>query len=195
MHTTPHTSAREGRPRTRWTGLVATAMLAVSFPLAACGSGGAASATVPQIGSATASTTEAAAVIASSSSNSRVTVAYSQCMRKHGVPNFPDPNSKGAIELHSSSGNANSINPNSPQYRAAQKDCERLAPGGGTPAVQKHELAQALKFSACMRAHGVPDFPDPTVSNGQISFNGKPGLGRSPQFQPAQKACQSLLAA
>jgi hypothetical protein len=114
-------------------------------------------------------------------------------MRSHGVPNFPDPNSQGAIEIHASSGGANSINPNAPQYRAAQKDCQKLAPSGGSPAVQKHELAQALKFSACMRKHGVPDFPDPTVSNGQIVVKGKPGLGRSPQFQSAQRACQSLL--
>src|ERR1700739_4111271 len=85
-----------------------------------------------------------------------VTVAYSQCMRGHGLPNFPDPNSQGAIELKASSGSgANQIDPNSPQYIAAQKACQKLAGSGTTPAEQSHEVAQALKFTACMRAHGV----------------------------------------
>jgi hypothetical protein len=59
---------------------------------------------------------------------------------------------------------------------------------------QAHNLAQALKYAACMRSHGVPAFPDPTVSGGQIDFGGTPGLGRSPQFQTAQVHCQPLLA-
>ena len=54
--------------------------------------------------------------------------------------------------------------------------------------------AAGFKFSACMRSHGVPNFPDPT-SNG-------PGPGptvhvdkHSPAFQNAQQACGSLQAA
>ena len=54
--------------------------------------------------------------------------------------------------------------------------------------------AAGLKFSACMRSHGVPNFPDPT-SNGS-----GPGLTvhvdkRSPAFQNAEQACGSLQAA
>jgi hypothetical protein len=44
-----------------------------------------------------------------------------------------------------------------------------------------------------MRAHGVPNFPDPNAQ-GQISVQGGPGSGidpGSPAFQNAQKACQS----
>jgi hypothetical protein len=41
-----------------------------------------------------------------------------------------------------------------------------------------------------MRSHGVPDFPDPTFSNGNI---GQRGIDpRSPQFEAAGKACASL---
>lgn len=49
----------------------------------------------------------------------------SQCMRAHGVLNFPDPTSEG-IRISPSSG----IDPNSPQYRAAQKACAKDFPGG-----------------------------------------------------------------
>ena len=56
----------------------------------------------------------------------------------------------------------------------------------------------ALKFSACMRSHGVPNFPDPEISSGGgvgIRIGGK-GSGidpNSPQFKAAQKTCQSDL--
>ncbi|MGO9179419.1 MAG: hypothetical protein ACLQHS_09130, partial [Candidatus Limnocylindrales bacterium] len=46
-----------------------------------------------------------------------------------------------------------------------------------------------------MRAHGVPNFPDPKFSGGGISMNLN-GSGidpNSPTFQAAQQACQSLL--
>jgi hypothetical protein len=115
-------------------------------------------------------------------------------MRSHGVPGFPDHNSQGAIEIHSASGSGGTaINPNSPQYIAAQKTCQKLAPGEGTPAQQSHGLAQAVKYSHCMRSHGVTGFPDPTVVNGQIEFAGAQGIGRTPQFASAQNTCQSLL--
>jgi hypothetical protein len=145
-------------------------------------------------GAGSATTPTASLGSGSSSSGSGVTVAYSECMRSHGVPSFPDPNSQGEISIKASSGSGgNSIDPNSTQYLAAQKACAKLAPSAGSPAQQAHDLAQALKYSACMRSHGVPTFPDPTLSNGQIEFAGPPGIGRTPQFQTAQTACQSLL--
>ena len=53
--------------------------------------------------------------------------------------------------------------------------------------------SQAVKFSACMRSHGVPDFPDPSSSGGiQIT----PAMGISPfspGFKTAQQACRHLL--
>ena len=130
-----------------------------------------------------------------SASTQQKMVAYSQCMRSHGLPDFPDPNSQGVIEGKSSSasgGNASDLNPNSPTYQAAQKACQKYASGGTTPGDQAQQLAEALKYAACMRSHGVTDFPDPTVVNGQIEFSGS-GIGRSPDYQSANTACQSLL--
>lgn len=56
-------------------------------------------------------------------------------------------------------------------------------------------LAQALKYTDCMRSKGIADFPDPN-SQGQIniSVNGPdsdlaPG---NPKFQAAEAACKSL---
>ena len=114
----------------------------------------------------------------------------------HALPwrtNFPDPNSQGAITGSGSS--ASGINPQSPQFQAAQKSCAKLAPSGGTPAQQAQNLAQAVKYAACMRSHGVSNFPDPTSSNGGIGFEST-GIDRnSPQYLAASKTCQPLLPA
>jgi hypothetical protein len=123
--------------------------------------------------------------------------SYSACMRSHGVPKFPDPKpSSGGMQL--TIGPGVGIDPESPQFQAADKACKKLMPGGGkepSPAMQAKALAEMLKFSACMRAHGLPDFPDPTSSGGGIQLSiGKTGLNpRSPLFQAAQKACQSVM--
>src|SRR5438445_372153 len=91
---------------------------------------------------------------------------FAACMRSHGVPNFPDPDSRGGIRIGPSTG----IDPNSPKFKAAQQTCRKLLPNDGqpSPAEQVRAQQQALKFSACMRAHRVPNFPDPTFSDGHI---------------------------
>jgi hypothetical protein len=85
---------------------------------------------------------------------------FSECMRSHGVPNFPDPSPGGGIDLSSG------MNPASPAFRGAQASCHKLMPGGGPGASHPSAQAEAqtLKISECMRQHGVAGFPDPTLS-------------------------------
>jgi hypothetical protein len=64
---------------------------------------------------------------------------------------------------------------------------------GGTGTSAKVASNQMLKFSACMRANGVPNFPDPS-SGGGIQVGPGSGLNpQSPAFQAAQKTCGKLL--
>jgi hypothetical protein len=121
---------------------------------------------------------------------------FSACMRKNGVPNFPDPGHDGSIAFGPSSG----INPNSPKFKAAQAKCQQELPHGPPPsAAQQQKMQQAaLAFSRCMRAHGVKNFPDPQFSGGTASLGirGRPGSGLdpdSPLFERAQQACQGRL--
>jgi hypothetical protein len=55
----------------------------------------------------------------------------------------------------------------------------------------------AYRYSACMRQHGVTDFPDPQVvnNNGEhgIKIAIHAGEANSPSFNSAQKACQGIL--
>lgn len=117
---------------------------------------------------------------------------FATCMRKHGVTNFPDPSGDGVITIHSGMG----IDPGSPAFKSAQTTCDKLLPNGGqpTPAQIAQHQQQLLQFSACMRAHGIKDFPDP--SNGGLRVRVQPGSDinpSNPTFQKAQQACEKYL--
>jgi hypothetical protein len=125
---------------------------------------------------------------------------FAQCMRAHGVPNFPDPNGNG-IQITPNSG----VNPQSPAFRTAQNDCKRYLPNDGQPPVTSPgSRAAALTFAKCMRAHGVPSFPDPLTTAPSsppagavaiielrgMAFELGPGINpRSPAFQQAATDC------
>jgi hypothetical protein len=150
------------------------------------GSGGNAGAATPSLGGASLRLVGGGKTIAQ----------FASCMRTHGEPNFPDPDAQGNLTINPSSG----IDPSSSRFQAAQRACSKYLPNGGqppSPAQQAKMQQQALKFSACMRSHGVPTFPDPNFGNGgKIAIHIGPGSGidpRSPVFQAAQKACASEL--
>jgi hypothetical protein len=110
-------------------------------------------------------------------------------VRSHGVPGWPDPNSKGSFLIRH-------LDMYSSQVRSANKACQHLLSGGGqvTAAQLQQGLNQALEFAACMRGHGLSLFPDPTVQDGNIIF-GAAGIHinpSSPQFTSAQQACRKF---
>jgi hypothetical protein len=62
------------------------------------------------------------------------------------------------------------------------------------------DLAKLQQYAACMRSHGISDFPDPQPNpggrGGSFQINGGPGsdLNRNdPRYQAADQACKSLL--
>jgi hypothetical protein len=79
-------------------------------------------------------------------------VKFAQCMRAHGVSAFPDPGASGPQETPVSS---------APAFLAAQKACGGGPGGPGLPHATEAQKAQAIAFAKCMRAHGVPEWPDP----------------------------------
>jgi hypothetical protein len=121
-------------------------------------------------------------------------LAYSSCMRSHGLPNFPDPQQTGnGMKL--SVGKGSGVDSHSPVYAAAQRACQSSQPGlgskGGTV-----DPTKVAPWAACVRAHGLPRFPDPTVTDGGLTLN-LAGTGidpRSSTFQQALNACKALRA-
>ncbi len=166
-------------------------LITAGLLLAACGS------------STSSSTTGAAsgAGVGAGSGNYQKGLQLASCMRSHGVPNFPDPKTtgNGAMLIQSSNGQmaVNGVTVNAPAFQSAMQACHTDLPGGGRPApLSASRRDSALKFSQCMRAHGLTGFPDPSFARGgvQIRIPDKNGLSpNSPAFKAAQQACGSLL--
>jgi hypothetical protein len=111
-------------------------------------------------------------------------VAFSRCMRSHGVPNFPDPTRGGEVPKVS----LQQVGVGDSQLQAAQQACRSLWPTVSATQ-QQHVRAQALRFSRCMRNQGISDFPDPDA-NGGIGI--PDSIENSPGFQAAMNACKPL---
>jgi hypothetical protein len=133
-------------------------------------------------------------------------IALVGCMRSHGVPNFPDPSSSGSYSVSANGSltgaGGGSVNINSTQAQTAYGDCRHLIPGGPSLSqleqdVQRAQQAQAkalplmVKYSQCMRSHGVPNFPSPGQAS--ASAGSSPININSPTFVAATNACQHLL--
>ena len=122
---------------------------------------------------------------------------YAGCMRSHGLTDFPDPTagSNGLPSFSLDASPTSDLDPQKPQYQAAQKACKNDLPNLGptTPAEKATANAAAVTYAECMRSHGEPDFPDP---NGQGIIQIKNATGildpNSPQYLQAAKACQNL---
>ncbi len=100
-------------------------------------------------------------------------LAFANCMRSNGEPNFPDPSDSGGFQFHRGAG----VDPASPAFTAAQAKCKKYQPEGGPgsgPPPSAQTLARYLKVAQCMRSHGVSDFPDPRTS---VPSNPRAALG------------------
>ncbi len=151
----------------------------------------------PTVASIGAPTTASQAGASSSGADTALAagLAYSRCMRNHGMPNFPDPipTPSGGYGYLMPRG-ANAISPQSPAYVAAAGACKSLAPQWWTGG-QKLSPAQEqawLTWAKCIRANGVPSFADPSFAGGHVLINDGGGTG-SPQLQAAEQACKSQM--
>lgn len=125
-------------------------------------------------------------------------LAFAQCMRSHSVPNFPDPQPSSGAKFPG----AQQLGVSSSQYQTAENACQSLLPAGADDQFPQAELPYILsgmrQFSQCMRSHGVPDWPDPTLtSQGRPVFDleGIPGLDTHdlpPQDVTADNECEHL---
>jgi len=204
------TSRSTGRTRLRRRrGALRRLLLPAAMPLALvaalAGCGGSSSPGVAHIGTTSSSSPAGGAAGGTpespetSAAVQKQMVKFSQCMRTHGEPEFPEPSEGG---IHIENHNGHGPNPESSRFKAAEKACAKYAPHklAPSPAQQAKMQEAALKFSECMRHHGVPNFPDPkfSTSGGAVRVKlGGPGSSginpSSPQFQDAQRACQANL--
>jgi hypothetical protein len=158
--------------------------------LAACSGSGTPGPVVAQ--GTTAATPSSAASASAGGSPAEKALAFSQCMRSHGVPKFPDPQTAGG-GMRLTIGKGSGIDPQSPQFQSAQRACQSLMPAGKGGSGGSVDPTKITAWAACMRRSGLPDFPDPQ-NNGQGLALDLSGTGidpASPAFDKARKACQS----
>jgi hypothetical protein len=176
--------------------LAVTGAIVLSLLAAACG--GSAGAGVAHVGSTQATTPSANAGASGKPDDGRTLNAFALCMRRHGLPTFPDPRADGR-GYHLRYGPENRIDPRSPQFKNAEQACKRLLPNGGRQSSQEQakELQESLAYAVCMRAHGVPSFPDPKISSDgsiELGFGTKSHVDvNAPTVKAAHRACQHLL--
>ena len=148
---------------------------------------------------------------AAGSATSSSAVAYSHCMRSPGVPNFPAPPSSGLVPK----GDPQELGVSSSQLQAAQRACQHLYPTNGgalgaslrqceetgdCPQAMVQRVVSDMRLLArCMRSHGVPNWPDPTVdSEGRPDFNLLHVHGfdpNSPQINNKMQECGHVMPA
>ncbi len=124
-------------------------------------------------------------------------LAFSECMRANGVPNFPDPGARPNGSFNSIAGIAfpTTIDIQSPAFRAANDSCHRLLLAvlspEGKPPITDGLKASLIGHAQCMRTHGVPAYPDPVFPpGGGIKIFDNPGVNpQSPAYQHAQSVC------
>jgi hypothetical protein len=115
---------------------------------------------------------------AGGSTGSPSAVAYSACMRSHGLSNFPDPGSGGQIPK----ADPQQLGVSTSQLQVAEQACQHLIPATGSTAEQQQETQCAMAdncsqaviqkwmsglrtLAQCLRTHGQPNWPDPVISS------------------------------
>ena len=130
------------------------AVAALSLLAAGCGGGS------PGVAGISSSTTTATTTTGAQNGE----LAFSRCMRSHGVANFPDPQ-------HFAGANVKLVIHQFSPPEGALTACSPLldfsAPNQST-ARTRTQIVALLAFARCLRSHGFPSFPDPT-SGGQLS--------------------------
>jgi hypothetical protein len=119
-------------------------------------------------------------------------------MRAHGISDFPDPTQGPGgqgLSISATPGSSaltvQGITFSGPAFQKAEQACSRyLTPNGPPPQLSATQKAHLVTFAKCMRAHGVPDFADPTAApGGVVSPKRQLRGGGSPAFRHAATVC------
>jgi hypothetical protein len=177
--------ARRPAPSRKQRAGVLAAAFAASAALGLAGCGGASPSNTATAGGGSGSSGAGGDSSAGAPPNSQGVTAgalqFARCMRAHGISNFADPTNGGELTIPPG-------DKNSPAFKSASQACQSRLPGGG-PRGQRSDMshAQSLQLAKCIRAHGVPNFPDPNPSGVIPPNTVNPN---SPAMKAALRACQ-----
>jgi len=113
---------------------------------------------------------------------------FNQCMKDQGVDtqlNVAVGDSQGGggpVTVQQSDGPGQGPPVDPKKVDEAMQKCKQYLPNGGQPPkISAEELEQERKYAKCMRANGVPDFPDPNP-DGSIRIERTAGPNDSGTF-------------
>jgi hypothetical protein len=162
--------------------IVASIVAVAAFALLAAGCGGAGSSSV-----ASSTTTTQNGALGEA-------LAFARCMRSHGIPDWPDPTNDGGFDKSALRQLGVSVS----RVRAIEESACNLPLGGPSqgPTITLADRADYLRAAACMRSHGLPDFPDPTFANNSVETNIPSSIDQeSSTFKSAAGICTRLIPA
>ncbi|MFF0423174.1 hypothetical protein ACFYUJ_02025 [Streptomyces sp. NPDC004520] len=150
---------------------MAAPVLIVALGIGGCSSGGdGATPPAPSTATPAASAAPSATPSAGASSAAAGWSAYYDCL---GAQGLKLQGSGGVRRVDKDANTSEAIG-------AAEKACRSLLPG--KEPLDPARLAEARKFTACMREKGIADYPDPDPATGDIPVEG--GLGARLKSDP-----------
>jgi hypothetical protein len=135
---------------------------------------------------------------ASTAANAEKAVKFAECMRSNGISDFPDPGASGEFTIDGIA-NGSSLDTSTPAFTQAIGECKDLEPAGFMGSTRSpRQMQAALEFAQCIRANGVPDFPDPTNGQPLVDTNRIPSAaepGGMSALKAAMQKCSDAAAA
>ena len=112
-----------------------------------------------------------------------------------GVPNFPDP--PPSINGKFPGSSPQQLGVSVSRIRAVTGACQSLLPAVRGPApLTAQDQQDYLRAAACMRSHGITNFPDPVFSGGTVHFPIPSSIdASSTSFTQARQTCERLIPA
>jgi hypothetical protein len=166
------------------------ALAACSLLAAGCGGGGS-----PGVASVASSTSAATATQSGATTTQTGTIAsafaFARCMRSHGIPGWPDPNSRGFFDKSKLRPLGLSVS----RVRALEEGpCNIPLPSPQAYTITPADRADYLRAASCMRSHGFADFPDPTFPNNSVRLTIPSSIDtNSARFKSAATTCTKLI--
>ena len=180
--------------RERGTTLLVAVVTAVALGLSACGGTGSDSPSVANVSTTTSNSENdgSAAATVPKNNAAQSLVEWANCMRSHGDPNQPDPtiDAHGGIDIsipESGASLSNAVHNGTAPCNGYLATASADLRAGASDLTPPDQVA-LVKYSQCMRANGVPNYPDPGTGS-EMNFRGLGIDPNSPFFLRANDKC------
>jgi len=114
---------------------------------------------------------------------------YADCMRQRGVTMLEDTTEEGMPQVDKRRTPVQKV-------EAALEKCKAFLPAGdATPRPLPADIEVRRRHAACVRSHGVAEYPDPDPQTGEPAIGDELArrLKNDARLQPALEACQGIL--